>query len=91
MHTVWTQQEIKLLNNLARPSENFTFFSEDLGEAMLAINTGVTLLFVIFPSSTSLFTIDVEGVYFHVVTLKHTPQSVGLLWTGDQPVAETST
>ena len=23
--------------------------------------------------------------------LDHTPQSVGLLWTGDQPVAETST
>jgi hypothetical protein len=25
------------------------------------------------------------------ITLKHTPHSVGLLWTSDQPVAETST
>jgi hypothetical protein len=29
--------------------------------------------------------------YFHLITLRHTPQSVGLLWTRDRPVAETST
>jgi hypothetical protein len=29
--------------------------------------------------------------YFHLITLKHTPQSVGLLWTRDRPVAEAST
>jgi hypothetical protein len=29
--------------------------------------------------------------FFHLITLRHTPQSVGLLWTRDRPVAETST
>jgi hypothetical protein len=30
--------------------------------------------------------------YFHLITLRHTPHSVGLLWTRDRPVpAETST
>jgi hypothetical protein len=44
--------------------------------------------------SPSLFyplTVRVEVVYFHLITLRHTPQSVGLLWTRDRPVAETST
>jgi hypothetical protein len=31
-----------------------------------------------------------RSVYFHLMTLRHTPQSVGLLWTRDRPVAETS-
>jgi hypothetical protein len=38
-----------------------------------------------------LFTADVEVVYFYLITLRHTPESVGLLWTRDRPVAETST
>jgi hypothetical protein len=38
-----------------------------------------------------LLTVDVEVVYFHLITLRHTSQSVGLLWTRDRPVAETST
>jgi hypothetical protein len=38
-----------------------------------------------------LLTAGVEGVYLHLITLRHTPQSVGLLWTRDRPVAETST
>jgi hypothetical protein len=38
-----------------------------------------------------LLTVGVEVVYFHVITLRHTPQSVGLLWTRDRPVAETCT
>jgi hypothetical protein len=39
-----------------------------------------------------LFTVGVEGFCnFHLITLKHTPQSVGSLWTRDRPVAETST
>jgi hypothetical protein len=38
-----------------------------------------------------LLTVGVEVVYFHLITLRHTPQSVGLLWTTDRPVAETST
>jgi hypothetical protein len=29
--------------------------------------------------------------YFHLITLRHTPQSVGLLWRRDRPVAELST
>jgi hypothetical protein len=36
-------------------------------------------------------TVRVEVVYFHLVTLRHTLQSVGLLWTRDRPVTETST
>jgi hypothetical protein len=42
---------------------------------------------VVLPSSTYLFTMGVGGFDFHFITLKHTPQSVGLLWKGDQPVA----
>jgi hypothetical protein len=47
--------------------------------------------FVVLPASTYLFTTGVEGFYFHLITLRHTQQSVGLLWTRDRPVAETST
>jgi hypothetical protein len=32
-----------------------------------------------------------RGCFFHSITHRHTPQSVELLWTGDRPVAETST
>jgi hypothetical protein len=46
---------------------------------------------VVLPSSTYLFTVGVEGFYLHLITLRHAPQSVGLLWTRDRPVAETST
>jgi hypothetical protein len=48
----------------------------------------------LFVSSSYLFyllTVGIEVVYFHLITLRHTPQSVGLLWTRDRPVAETST
>jgi hypothetical protein len=38
-----------------------------------------------------LLTVGVEVVYFHLITLRHTLQSVGLLWTRDRPVTETST
>jgi hypothetical protein len=31
------------------------------------------------------------GLCFHLITLRHTSQSVGLLWTRDRPVAETCT
>jgi hypothetical protein len=47
--------------------------------------------YVVFPSSAYLIRIGVEVFVFHLITLRHTPQSVGLLWTGDRPVAETST
>jgi hypothetical protein len=43
------------------------------------------------PSLFYLLTAGVEVVYFHLITLRHTPQSVGLLWTRDRPDAETST
>jgi hypothetical protein len=46
---------------------------------------------MVLPSSAYLFTAGVEVVYFHLITLRHTPQSVGLLWKRDRPVAETST
>jgi hypothetical protein len=38
-----------------------------------------------------LLTVGVEVVYLHLITLRHAPQSVGLLWTRDRPVAETCT
>jgi hypothetical protein len=44
--------------------------------------------FVVLASSTYLFTVGVEGFYFH---LMNTPHSVGLLSARDRPVAETST
>jgi hypothetical protein len=43
------------------------------------------------PSLFYLLTVGVEVVYFHLITMRHTPQSVGLLWTRDRPVAEIST
>jgi hypothetical protein len=43
------------------------------------------------PSLFYLLTVGVEVVYFHLITLRHTPHLVGLLWTRDRPVAENST
>jgi hypothetical protein len=37
------------------------------------------------PQIFYLFTAGVEVVYFHLITLRHTPQLVGLLWTRDGP------
>jgi hypothetical protein len=50
-----------------------------------------TTSFRVLPSSTYLFTAGVEVVSFYLMTLRHTPRSVELLWTRDRPVAETST
>jgi hypothetical protein len=50
-----------------------------------------SIFFVVRTSPTYLFTVGVEVVDFHLVTLRHTPHLVGLLWTRDRPVAETST
>jgi hypothetical protein len=61
------------------------------GEEETCVQGFVSFRFVILPSSTYLFTAGVEGFYLHLITLKHAPQSVGLLWTRDRPVAETST
>jgi hypothetical protein len=47
--------------------------------------------FAVLPSSNYLFTAGVKFVYFHLITLRHTAQSAGLLWTRDRSVAETST
>jgi hypothetical protein len=51
------------------------------------------ITFVSFPSPSPfyLLTVGVEVVYFRLIILRHTPQSVGLLWTRDRPVTETST
>jgi hypothetical protein len=38
-----------------------------------------------------LLTAGVKVVHLHLITLRHTPQSVGLLWARDRPVAENST
>jgi hypothetical protein len=51
-----------------------------------------SLSFVLLsPSLFYLLTVGVEVVYFHLITLiKHTPPSVGILWTRDRHVTETS-
>jgi hypothetical protein len=47
--------------------------------------------FLVLHSPTYLFTADVVGfLWVHLITLRHAPQSVGLLWTRDRPVTETS-
>jgi hypothetical protein len=43
------------------------------------------------PSIFYLLTVRVEVVYCHLITLRQTPNSVGLLWTRDRPVSGTST
>jgi hypothetical protein len=45
--------------------------------------------FAVLLSSTYLFRVGVEGFYFHLIIVKHTPQSVEPLWTRDRPVTET--
>jgi hypothetical protein len=50
-------------------------------------------IIVSFPSPSLFYLLVHSGCrrgYFHLITLRHTPQSVGLLWTRDRPVAETS-
>jgi hypothetical protein len=63
----------------------------DQSHALNKKNISLRFRFVVLPSSTYLFTVGVEVVYLHLITLRHTPQSIGLLWTRDRPVAETST
>jgi hypothetical protein len=43
------------------------------------------------PYPVYLLTVGVEVFVFHLITLRHTSHSVGLLWTRDRPVAEPST
>ena len=45
--------------------------------------------FFLTPISFYLLTVGVERYILHMITLNDT-QSVGLLWTRDRPVAETS-
>jgi hypothetical protein len=43
--------------------------------------------FVVLPSSTYLFRVSADFfLYFHLITLKQPPLSVGLLWTRDRPI-----
>jgi hypothetical protein len=67
---------IEHATNLVKSSRNF-LFSGPLN------SFGSSYLFY-------LLTAGVE-VLCHLITLRHTPQSVGLLWTRDRPVAENST
>jgi hypothetical protein len=64
-------------------------------EKTFSLNLNVQYFFLSFlalPSSTYLFTAGVEGFCnFHLITLRRTQQSVGLLWMRDRPDAETST
>jgi hypothetical protein len=66
------------------PGRRNTFISSPM------VLSSFSLRFAVLPSSTYPFTVRIEVVYFHFITLKHIPQSVGLLWTRDRPVAETS-
>jgi hypothetical protein len=43
------------------------------------------------PYLFQLLTVGVQVVYFHLITLRYTSHSVGLLWRRDRSVAETST
>jgi hypothetical protein len=51
-------------------------------------STGAQYRFVVL-NIFYLLTVGVEVVYFRLITLRHAPQSVGLLWTRDRPIAET--
>jgi hypothetical protein len=64
--------------------------ADDFSTLNLLFVLRIFVVVVVLPSSTCSFTAGVEVVYFHLITLKHTPQSVGLLGTRDRPVAETS-
>jgi hypothetical protein len=47
--------------------------------------------FFFFPAFTTLYEFEPPHSRGSEITHKDAPQSVGLLWTSDQPVAETST
>jgi hypothetical protein len=78
--------------------ENFTRVDEFVIISLLLMYT-ISKSFVHDNTSVSfrspylfcLPTVRVEVVYFHLITLRHTPQSIRLLWTRDRPVTETST
>jgi hypothetical protein len=65
--------------------------NEQKGEKHVQNRATVTDVSFLRPYFFYLLTVGVEVVYFHLITLRHTPQSVGLLWTRDRPVVETST
>jgi hypothetical protein len=61
---------------------------------VLIVHTSLFFLlsFVVLPSST--YTVGAEifsFLWFLLITFTYTPQSVGLLWTMDRPLAEIST
>jgi hypothetical protein len=64
-------------------------------KCLINFKISCSFFFLSFFLSPSLFYLLVHsrcrGCLFHLITLRHTPQSVGLLWTRDRPVAETST
>jgi hypothetical protein len=47
--------------------------------------------FFFYPAFTTLYEFEPPHSRGSQITHKDSPQSVGLLWTSDQPVAETST
>jgi hypothetical protein len=62
----------------------------DLTRTPLGRKLVSNILFLVLASST--YSQQVLRLFiFHRTTLRHTPQSVRLLWTRDRPVAETST
>ena len=48
-------------------------------------------MFFFYPAFTTLYEFEPPPSRGSEITHKDTPQSVGLLWTSDQPIAETST
>jgi hypothetical protein len=62
-----------------------------MAEHILMFRSNSALLLESSSSWPLYLPLGVEVVYFHLITLRHTPQSGGLLWTRDRPVAETST
>jgi hypothetical protein len=77
---------------------NQLFFISILFPCLLLLSNKLYLLtyLLTYLLSPSLFYLLVHSrcrgiLWFHLITLRHTQQSVGFLWTRDRPVAETST
>jgi hypothetical protein len=73
--------EQKLVTNLAgKPEEKEPLERPTRTEVII-----LKYIFFFYPAFTTLSSLSL------MITHKDTPQSAGLLWTRDQPVAETST
>jgi hypothetical protein len=75
---------------LHKGTQFFILFDNKLTTCLYIKQYFVYVNFFLSPFFFYQLTVIVE-VVFYLIILRHTPQSVGLLWTRDRPVAETST